>query len=143
MKRVLSIMLVMALILAGCATPESNSRIKADNITIFYGFSSYAMFGADRGVIDDLLNRFNSLSFEKTTDEMDIGSAFHVNFSCNGNDAKSFWFDKNGVFRLNGKTQCYKVSSGSFDYEYVKAIYEDSKHQNQNSIDIALQKEIL
>lgn len=128
LKKVFFIMLAITLLLAGCAKPESNIRIKADNITIFYGFSSYAMFGADQAVIDDLLNQFNSLSFEKTTEKLDIGSAFHVNFSCNGNSVRSFRVDKNGVFWLDGKTQCYKVSSSSFDYMHLKAIYEDSKN---------------
>ena len=76
MKRVFFIMLVVALLLAGCVKLESNNMVKADNIMIFYGFSSYAMFGADQVVIDDLLNQFNSLNFKKTTDEMDLGSAF-------------------------------------------------------------------
>lgn len=130
MKRVFFIMLAVALLLTGCAKPESN-RIKADNITIFYGFSSYAMFGADQAVIDDLLNKFSSLSFEKTTDEMDIGSAFRVNFSYAGNNVKSFCIDKKGVFWLDSETQGYKVSSGSFDYQHLKAIYEDSSITSQ------------
>ena len=121
-------MLALVLLLTGCAKPESIKKIKADNITIFYGFSSYAMFGADQWVIDDLLNQFNSLSFEKSTEEMDSASAFTVNFSYNGNDVNHFWVDKNGVFWLNGETQCYKVSSGSFDYHHLKVIYEGSKH---------------
>lgn len=128
MKRVFFIMLVAALLQTGCTKPESSSMIKADDISIFYGVSSYAMFGADQLVIDDLLNRFNSLSFEKTTDEIDLLSAFHVNFSYNGNGVKRFWVDKNGIFGLDGETQCYKISSGSFDYQYLKAIYEDSKN---------------
>lgn len=128
MKRLFFIMLVFAFLLTGCTKSESDNIIKADNITIFYGVSSYAMFGADQSVIDDLLNRFNSLSFEKTTDEMDLVSAFHVNFSYNGNSVKRFWVDKNGIFWLDSETQCYKISSGSFDYQHLKAIYEDSKN---------------
>lgn len=156
MKRVFFIMLAVALLLTGCAKPESNNMIKADNITIGYGVSSYAMFGADQSVIDDLLNKFNSLTFEKATDEMDLVSAFDVNFSYNGKGVKSFWVDKHGVFWLDGETQCYKVSSGSFDYQHLKAIYEGSKnipvgtalpvikHKKtaNEDIDITLQKEI-
>jgi hypothetical protein len=115
------------LLLTGCAKPESIDMIKADNITIFYGVSSHAMFGADQGVIDGLLNQFNALSFEKTTEELDLLSAFFVIFSHDGNDVKKIWVDKNGVFWLDGKTQCYKISSGSFDYQHLKAIYEDSR----------------
>lgn len=128
MKRVLLIMLAFALLLSGCAKPRSNDPIEADNITIFYGVSSYAMFSTDKSIIDDLLNRFNSLSFEKTAEEMELFSAFHVNFSYDGKGVKSFRVDKNGVFWLDGETQCYKISSGSFDYQHLKAIYEDSKN---------------
>lgn len=127
LKRFFFIILSVALLLTGCVKPESNHMIKADNITIGYVVSSYMMFGADQEVIDDLLNRFNSLSFEKTTEELDFMSAFHVNFSYNEKSVKSFWVDKNGVFRLDGKTQCYKVSSGTFDYEHLKAIFKDSR----------------
>lgn len=128
MKRVFFIMLALALLLAGCIKLESNNMVKADNITIFYGFSSFTMFGADQVVIDDLLNQFNSLNFKKTTDEMDLGSAFIVNISSDWSGAKQFWVDRNGVFWLDGETQCYKISSGSFDYQHLKAIYEDSKN---------------
>lgn len=121
-------MLAVVLLLTGCSNPESNKRIKAYNITIFYGFSSNAKFGADQAAIDEVLNQFNSLSFEKTTEEMDRASAFTVNFSYKGNDVNHFWVDKNGVFWINGETQCYKVSSGSFDYQHLKVIYGGSNH---------------
>ncbi len=127
MKRVFFSVLVAALLLAGCANPDS-SIIKADNISIFYGYSSYAMFGAEPKVIDDLLDSFSSLSFDKTTEEMDLASAFHVSFYSNNKNIKSFWVDRNGVFWLNGETQCYKVSSGLFDYEHLKEVYQNSKN---------------
>lgn len=151
MKRVLFIMLAVALLLAGCVKLESDNMVKGDNITIFYGFSSYAMFSADQVVIDDLLNQFNSLNFKKTTDEMDLGSAFIVNISSNWSGAKKFWIDRNGVFWLDGETQCYKISTGSFDYQHLKAIYEDSKtitlgqsnYRRWQSSNMALAKEWL
>jgi len=127
LKKISLIMLAFTLLLTGCAKPESNDMIKADDITIFYGVSSYAMFGANQEVIDDLLNKFNSLSFEKTADKMDLVNAFHVTFSYKGKGVRRFFVDKNGVFWLDGETQCYKVSSGSFDYEHLNAIYQDSK----------------
>ena len=128
MKRVFFVTMAVALLLSGCAKPEDNDIIEADDISIFYGVSSYAMFSTDKSIIDDLLNRFSSLSFEKTTDKMELLNAFHVNFSCNGKGVKSFRVDKNGVFWLDGETQCYKISSGSFDYQHLKSIYENSKN---------------
>lgn len=124
MRKVFSIMLAIALLLAGCTKPESNNSIKADNITVFYGFSSYAMSSANQAVIDGLLNQFNSLCFEKTSEKIDLGSTFYVTFSCNGNSVKSFWVDKNCIFKFSGETQSYRISSGSFDYEYLKAVYK-------------------
>jgi len=129
LKRVFIVVLIVALLLIGCGRQNSEANIQANEITIFYGFSSYAMFGADQKVIDDLLNQFNSLSFEKTSDEMDFISAFNVNFSYNGNNVQSFRVDKNGIFKLNGETQCYKVSSGSFDYDHLETIYKDSQRK--------------
>jgi len=128
LKRMIFVLLAASLLLAGCAKQESNDPIKADNITIFYGVSSYAMFSTDQSIIDDLLNRFSSLSFEKTAEKMELFSAYHVNFSYKGKSVKSFRVDKNGVFWLDGETQCYKISSGSFDYQHLKAIYNDSKN---------------
>ena len=120
--------MVIAILLTGCASPAENNRLKADNISIGYGFSSYAMFGADQEIIDDLLDRFSSLSFEKTTDELNLESAFNVSFYYHSKGIRNFWVDKNGVFWLNGETQCYKISAGSFDYDHLKAVYEGSKN---------------
>lgn len=128
MKRVFLIILAVALLLTGCVKSERISKLKADNITVFFGVSSYAMFGADQVVIDDLLYQFNSLNFEKTTNQMDLLSSFNVNFSYRGNSVKNFWIDRNGVFWLDGETQSYKGSSGSCMYQYIKAIYEDSRN---------------
>ena len=46
-------MLILFLLLTGCTTPNSHNKLKADNITIGYGFSSYAMFGADQRIVDN------------------------------------------------------------------------------------------
>jgi len=120
-------MLIFFLLLTGC-TPISNNRLKVDNVTIGYGFSSYAMFGADQRIVDNLLSHFNSLSFERTSQQMDPATAFHVYFSYKGKGVKSFWVDKYGVFWLDGKTECFKVSSGGLNYQYLKAVYEDSQN---------------
>ncbi|MCB8814789.1 hypothetical protein [Desulfosporosinus shakirovi] len=128
MKRVFLIMLIIILLLTGCTTSDSNRTLTADNITIFYGCSSYAMFGADQRIVDNLLNQFNSLSFERTAQTIGLLTAFHVSFSYKGKGVNSFWVDKNGVFWLDGKTECFKVSSGDLNYQYIKAVYEDSKN---------------
>ena len=128
MKRVFLIMLILFLLLTGCTTPNSHNKLKADHVTIGYGFSSYAMFGADQRIVDNLLSHFNSLSFERTAKQIDLSTAFHVYLSYKGKSVKSFWADKNGVFWLDGKKKCFEVSSGDLNYEYLKAVYGDSKN---------------
>jgi hypothetical protein len=136
MNRIFVVLLAFIFLLPGCAkqnnsnvsTQNNANTLTVDDITIFYGVSSYAMFGAEQTVIDDLFERLNSLTFEKTSDEIDLMSTFMVNFSAEGKDVKRFSVDKNGIFWLDGGTQCYKISSGSFDYEYLKKIYENSQH---------------
>lgn len=126
MKKVL-LFVFLVIMLMGCGSRNAGEIGSKNEITIFYGISSYAMFGAEQSVIDDLLGRFNSLTFEKTDEEIDLMSAFTVSISNSERDIKRFWVDKNGIFWLNGETQSYKISSGSFDYEHLKSIYEDSK----------------
>lgn len=129
MKRILIAIFAAILLITGCSRQNISPDIEADKITIFYGVSSYAIFSSDQEVINELLGRFNSLEFEKTSDEIDLFSAFHVNFSYRDEKNKSFWVDKNGIFWLNGETQSYKVSKGSFDYDYLKKIYEGSQRK--------------
>lgn len=126
-KRTLILLLASAILFAGCAKSVGSMDIKADDVSIFYGVSSYALFSKDQGVIDDLLGRFSSLTFEKTNKQMDLISAFSVNFSYKGKNVKRFTVDKNGVFWLDGETQTFKVSKGSFDYGHLKEVYENSK----------------
>jgi hypothetical protein len=129
MKRIFAVLLAFIFLLPGCARKNNSNIITPDNIVIGYGVSSYAMFGAEQTVIDDLFERLNSLTFEKTSDEIDLMSTIMINFSRKGKSIKRFSVDKNGIFWLDGETQCYKISSGSFDYEYIKKIYEDSQHK--------------
>ena len=98
-----------------------------DDVSIYYGFSSYAMFGADDDTLKGLSNQFNNLSFEPTDKKMDTSTMLNINFHQNKKTIASVNVDENGVFWLDGETKCYKVSSGSFDYEYVKNIYLKSK----------------
>ncbi len=126
MKKVLFFVFLFTL-LTGCGRQNAGEITSKNEIAIYYGVSSYAMFDAEQSVIDDLLSQFNSLTFEKTDEEIDLMSAFTVSISNSEGDIKRFWVDKNGIFWLNGETQSYKISSGSFDYEHLKSIYEDSK----------------
>jgi hypothetical protein len=128
LKRSFLPILPFIILLSGCMGPVGKYNIKADNVVINYSFSSYAMFGADQSVIDELLDQFNAVKFTKTTDKLDIASAFNVGFSYNGKKVVSFWVDRDGVFWLDGETQGWKISSGSFNYDRLEEIYENSKN---------------
>jgi hypothetical protein len=129
MKRIFAVLLAFIFLLPGCAKKNNTNIPTPDDIVIGYGISSYAMFGAEQTVIDDLFERLNSLTFEKTSDEIDLMSTIMVNFSAKGKSIKRFGVDKNCIFWLDGETQCYKIKSGSFDYEYLKKIYVDSQQK--------------
>jgi hypothetical protein len=129
MKRIFAALMTFIFLFSGCAKKNNTNVSTPDDIVIGYGISSHAMFGAEQTVIDDLFERLNSLTFEKTSDEIDLMSTIMINFSRKGKSVKRFSVDKNGIFWLDGETQCYKISSGSFDYEYIKKIYDDSRHK--------------
>ena len=129
MKRVYMFLLVVIFLFAGCSEQSTINTKSVDDISIFYGVSSYAMFGAEQTKIDDLYEKFNSLTFEKTSEEIDLMSAFRVCFYAEDHRIKSFNVDSNGIFWLDGGTQCYKIKSGTFDYGYLKGIYTESRQK--------------
>lgn len=125
MKRTIMILMIaFILLLSGCKKQVAETKISADGIRIGYGFSSYAMFEAEHSIIEDLLTRINSLTFEETADSLDLATAFSVDISLKGEGVKSIWVDSKGVFWLDGGVKCYRVKTGEFDYQYLKTIYE-------------------
>lgn len=129
MNKVFTVLIGFIILLAGCAKQNNTKLSTPDNVVIGYSVSSYIMVGTEQTVIDDLFERLNSLTFEETSDEIDLMSTIMVNFSAEGKSIKRFGVDKNGIFWLDGETQCYKIKSGSFDYEYLKEIYDNSKQK--------------
>lgn len=124
MKRVIISLLFFSIFCFAIGCQKMNST---NDIIIFYGVSSYAMFGAEQSVIDDLVKKFDKLTFTKTDDKMDFMTTLRINFIADGKSIKKINVDKNGVFMLGGGTSHYKISSGTFDYEYVKNIYLNSQ----------------
>ena len=103
----------------------------ADNVVIFYGLSSYAMAGCGENTLKTLLNCFNNLKFVTTDKQMDIPTKLSIYFAKEENQIAEVSVDKNGVFWLNGSTNCLKIASGTFNYNDVKDIYEKSKTKQQ------------
>lgn len=118
----------MAAGLFGCALrSDTAGTIEADRVSVYYGYSSYAMFEEDEAVVAKLADIFSGLRFEETDREMDVATQLNVIFENDGNVTGRFSMDKNGVFWLNGETTCYQVKRGSFDYDEVYGIYENSR----------------
>lgn len=82
------------------------------------------MFSEDKDTIKEVTNYLNALRFEETNKEMDISSMLSIYISNKEEHNTKVCVDKNGVFWLDGKTDCYEIASGSFDYNYMKDIYE-------------------
>lgn len=133
MKKPLLIIIVgiVTLLFSGCNHTSIKQNLEnVDDMSIFYGANSYATFGVDDDILKDLSNRFSNLVFEPTDKKMDMLTMLTVNFYKNKKRIASFKVDQNGVFWLDAETKCYKVSSGSFDYKFVKNIYLESRHSS-------------
>lgn len=111
--------LILTVLLASCGSAANKT------MSVFYGVSSHAMFEASQRDINTILEQYDSLTLEKTQEECDIGTAFNVTIFENNNIIAHFWVDKNGVFIVDDE-HC-KIKAGSFDYNYLKKIYEESK----------------
>lgn len=129
MKKLLLIIIVVIVtfILFGCNN-ESNkinneNLDNADDAIISYGVTSYAANVTDDDMLRKLLDQFRNLSFEPTDQKMDTSTMLNVIFYHNEKKIALFGVDENGVFLLDGETGFYKVSFGTFNYEFVKNIY--------------------
>jgi hypothetical protein len=103
----------------------------ADDVTIFYGVSSYAMFGTDKETLKLLTNAFDGLTFEKTDQKTDVGTMLTVNFYKDKKTVAVFMVDSGGIFLIDD--EYYKVSSGKFDYNTVYNIYLNSRNNTDHS----------
>lgn len=106
--------------------PDGLNGENVDSVSISYGVRSYLMLSTDEDKVKDLIKQFRNLSFEPTDKKMDIMTMLTVSFYQGEKSIASFKVDENGVFWLGGKTKGYKLSSGSFDYNFVRNIYLES-----------------
>jgi len=132
-KTVALILLLCALfLLFACAKSGVSLDVKdADDVSIYYGVQSYAMFGTDERTLKTLASRVSSLKFQPTDAEMDLPSAFTLTFFKDGALLAQLEVDKNGVYRLKGEKTCYHAVSGDLPYEEIQQIYEDSKTEKK------------
>lgn len=100
-----------------------------DDVQILYGVtSSYAMSSTDAAILKELADSFRGLTFEPSAKIIDSFSMFSLTFYSNNRQIAKVDVDDKGVFRLNGGTECYVVSSGQFDYNRLEGIYNASRN---------------
>lgn len=131
MKKLYIILAIFLLIFvfAGCDKQETLINIEnADEISVFYGVSSYAPSYTDEKTLKSISNCLHELRFETTDKQMDQLTMFSLYFSKDGKKIASINADKNGVFWLNGKTDSLRIASGKFNYDDIKDIYEKSRN---------------
>lgn len=132
MKRLLSFLsaavLTLALVFsaAGCQPQGEGPGLEVDDVSIYFGVSSYAMFGADEETLHYLAGTYQNLKVEPVTGEMDLISMITVNLFHENQQVASFSVDKNGTIWKDGGTQCYHAQGGC-DYGKIKQIYLNSQ----------------
>lgn len=97
---------------------------EADYVMVGFMSDSNDLFTDDHETVMNLAEQFSSLILEETEKTFNIHTALIFDFYCNDRNVASILVDKNCVFMINGKY--YTISSGSFDYEAVKCIYEEA-----------------
>ncbi|NLF80806.1 MAG: hypothetical protein GX572_06410 [Clostridia bacterium] len=123
------LMLAAALLLGSCegrVDPEVEP-IKADQVLVFYGYSSWAMFGAPEEAVQKLIGMYNNLELRQTGEQLDYATAFDISFSGAGRTVASWSVDEQGRCRIKDDGAVYQIVSADFDYEAIKEIYEHSK----------------
>lgn len=124
----ISITLVIVFTVTGCKIKDiTTSDISADNVSIYYGTSSYAMFEVSEAVISELQDAYNNLTFQSTNAKIDMSTMYNIVFYKNGQQIASLSVDQNGVFMLNGDTARYKKKSGNLNYSRITEIYNNAK----------------
>jgi flagellar motor component MotA len=116
----------------GCGSQVIKANIQdADSIIISYAIQSYAMFSTDASTVKAVAKKLEKLHFQKTGKEMDNGTMYSITFHSDNKPIATYSIDKNNTFRLNGSKECYKIASGTFDYKFIKDIYEKSKENKK------------
>ena len=85
------------------------------------------MFTQDETAVQKIADAFSGLQFEETDREMDVFTAMNVVFQNGDQVTARFSVDKNGVFTVGNDSAYYRLKSGSFPYEEVYGLYENSR----------------
>jgi hypothetical protein len=126
MKRVFAALLTILLTSTGCAKQQGSEK----DIVVGSPLSSYAMFGAEQHIIDYILAQYSTLEFKKTDRELDLLNTFMVSITADGKTLARFSVDKTLIFWIDGTATPYAVSSGTFDYVYLKNAFEENRRKD-------------
>lgn len=123
------LVLLAALLLGSCEgrVDIEVEPIEADQVMIFYGLSSWAMFGAPEEAVQRLTGMYNNLELRQTEEQLDYQTAFGISFSRDGQTVAGWSVDEQGRCRLKSDDAVYQIASADFDYQAIKDIYENSK----------------
>ncbi len=116
-----AILSAILLCLSSCSKNGTNID---KEIAVYYGVSSYAMFEAEQQDINFILNQYRSLTFTQTKQPFSFSTAFHVVINQGEETLARFFVDENNIFWINDSY--YQVQTGSFDYQFLKKLYENS-----------------
>ena len=138
LQRLCALALCVCLLLSITACSKSTKEIEeVDQICVSGSYAESWMYVfTDEAFVDEMVEMFNSLKYEKTDDTVDmmtVGEVLNFTFS-NGNDAQAnFIVDKNSVFTFKAGTQAYKITS-EFDFDYVKSLVDEQRVAFEKSL---------
>lgn len=95
---------------------------EADFVRVGYVLSSNNLFTDDYETVKNLAGHFSGLILKRTGKMTSLLTMLGFSFYNKDKEVASFYVDEYGVFMIDGKY--YTISSGSFDFEAVKRIYE-------------------
>lgn len=125
-KAAIALMLSVCLCLpfAGCTKNTKNVK-NVDQICVSGSYAESWMYVfTNQDFIDDMVEVFNNIKYEKTDETVDMMTVDDVLFFTfsNGNSTLSkLIVDKNGIMTFEAGTDCYKIVS-DFDFDYVKEL---------------------
>ncbi|SFR59442.1 hypothetical protein [Anaeromicropila populeti] len=141
LRKIVLLAVIAVVVLAGAGIILLNVRAKTENqsknvskdnqltdvkdVAIYYGYSSWAMFGADDETKKLLYNMYQTSEMEPTGLDINVESQFTISFTLDGEQIR--WIvDKNGIV-LDEEGHRHQITNDSFNYETIKSIYKNSK----------------
>ena len=127
-KTVLALVLVVCLCvpLSGCVRNTRNIK-NIDQICVSGAYTESWMYVfTDDTFINDMIEIYNTVEYEKTDEVIDLmtaGEVYFFSFSYGNNNQTKFIVNKNGIMTFEAGTECYKIVS-DFDFSYIEELVQ-------------------